>query len=316
VTSLGGATNKEDRASVKASARSSLMLLCALGAACGPGTAVSLGDSRPPLYHFGAPRMLAELDPAYANENPTLTADLLELFFTSNRGVTSSDVWSARRASSLDSFAAPARIDEVSSPLFETSAAIGLDGLSLYIGSDRPGGLGDLDIWRSTRTARTSPWLAPENLTSMNTPVKDVPRPPGQHDLVMPLSSERDSPASYETFLSARPSATGPFGAPALIAELAAAGRTTVDAFLSDDGLTLFYASALGLAKPDIFVAWRKTTAQPFSVSVPLDDLNTAGDERDPWLSPDGTLFYFSSDRSGLLEIYEAPVTRGPSAGK
>ncbi len=47
---------------------------------------------------------------------------------------------------------------------------------------------------------------------------------------------------------------------------------------------------------------------EPFSVTQPLDDLNTAGDERDPWLSPDGHTLYFTSDRSGVLQIYTAQV--------
>lgn len=294
-----------------------VIVLCAIGAGCG-GEAVSLGDSRPPLYHFGTPRLLAELDTAFANENPTLTADLLELCFNSNRDASNSDIWIARRESTQAAFNPPERVDAASSPLFETSPAISLDGLSLFFGSDRPGGLGDLDIWRSTRATRSSAWSVPEDLVPLNSPSKDLPRPTGQGDLVMPLSSDRDNLGAYQTFLAARPGAGGTFGLPAAIPELTFADRTTVDAFLSADGLTLFYTSApttLG-AKPDLYVSWRKSTAQPFSVVASLDDLNTAADERDPWLSPDGTVFFFTSDRSGLLQIYTAAASRGPSAGR
>jgi Tol biopolymer transport system component len=132
----------------------------------------------------------------------------------------------------------------------------------------------------------------------------------------MPLSSDRETAGVYQTLLAARPTRASSFGAPTAITELTFPDHTTVDAFLSDDGLTMFYASAPPGAKLDLYVAWRKTTAQPFSVAVPLDDLNTAADERDPWLSPDGTVFYFSSDRSGLLQIYEVAAWRGPSAGQ
>src|SRR6188472_1607684 len=38
------------------------------------------------------------------------------------------------------------------------------DGLSLYMASNRPGGLGGLDIWVAHRPATTDPWGAPENL--------------------------------------------------------------------------------------------------------------------------------------------------------
>jgi Tol biopolymer transport system component len=44
---------------------------------------------------------------------------------------------------------------------------------------------------------------------------------------------------------------------------------------------------------------------------TPLTDLNTAADERDPWLSPDGTMFYFTSDREGdVLQIFEVSARR------
>jgi hypothetical protein len=38
------------------------------------------------------------------------------------------------------------------------------DGLSLYIASNRGGGLGGLDIWVATRTSTDDPWGAPQNL--------------------------------------------------------------------------------------------------------------------------------------------------------
>jgi Tol biopolymer transport system component len=55
-------------------------------------------------------------------------------------------------------------------------------------------------------------------------------------------------------------------------------------------------------------VAWRRSTNEAFSVTQPLSDLNTPADERDPWLSPDGTTLYFTSDRGGILNIYTARV--------
>lgn len=291
-----------------------LAFCCAIAAGCG-GTRVDLGDPRPPPYRFDTPRLLAELDTGFVNQNPTLTADLLELTFTSTRSSDGGDVWVAHRASPADPFDAPAVIAEVSSPMYETSAAIALDGLSLYFGSDRDGGMGDVDIWSATRADRTAPWSSLTNLTALNSAAKDIPRPPGQHGLVMPMSSERDGVgAGYRTYLSARPSVNQPFGAPALISGLTGADASVADAYLSDDGLTLFYAMAPPGGTPDLYVAWRLSTADRFSLPTPLTDLNTAADERDPWLSPDGTVFFFTSDRapSGTLQIYEVPAHRQP----
>jgi hypothetical protein len=38
------------------------------------------------------------------------------------------------------------------------------NGLEFYMASDRPGGLGGIDIWRSRRTSTDAPWGPPENL--------------------------------------------------------------------------------------------------------------------------------------------------------
>ena len=172
------------------------------------------------------------------------------------------------------------------------------------------------DIWVSGRPTRDAAWLAPGNVVALNTVAEDIPRPPGQHGLVMPLASTFESPLNYQTYLSARPAVGAPFGDPALVTELAHDDGSTVDGFLSDDGLTLFYASVPNavqadggaVARADLYVAWRRSTSEAFSVTKPLDDLNTPADERDPWMTPDGRTLYFTSDRTGVLSIYTAAV--------
>ncbi len=59
----------------------------------------------------------------------------------------------------------------------------------------------------------------------------------------MPLSSKQATSVVYQTFLAARATTGAPFGTPVLVSELANANSSTVDGFLTDDGLTLFYSS-------------------------------------------------------------------------
>src|SRR6476620_11299168 len=77
------------------------IVLLGLGAAasmlCCSGSTVRLGDKVPQPYHFDPPRLLSELDTAFINDNPTLTGDLLDIYFTSNRDHVSTDVWHAHR---------------------------------------------------------------------------------------------------------------------------------------------------------------------------------------------------------------------------
>jgi hypothetical protein len=287
-------------------ARAVLAAAATLGAGCA-GSTVNLGEATPHPYHFSDVHLVSELG-VQASDNPTLTSDLLEIFFTSNRDNASTDIWTARRASPADPFGAVTLVAEASSPSsFETSSAISSDGLTLWFGSDRAGGLGGLDIWVTQRTSRSAAWSVPVDLTELNSPAFDLPRPLGLHNLVMPLSSERDSALVYWTYFTARATEADAFGALAPIPELSFTDQSTVDAFLTDDGLTLFYSSSPPGGAGDLFVAWRRTTSDPFTLSAPLEDLNTpAHAERDPWLSPDGQTFFFTSDRGGLLQIYQA----------
>jgi hypothetical protein len=301
--------------------------------ACTSGKTVSLGQSSPVPYHFDAPVMVAELASPSRTDNPTLTGDLLEIYFTTDRVSGNGDVWFATRSTATASFGTSAPVTAVNSDSFETSSAISTDGLTLWFGSDRPGGVGANDIWVSQRATRASPWSTPVNVVALNSPVDDIPRPPGEHALVMPMASTKITPdnpsaGNYQTYLATRATTGAPFGAPVAIPELDYADRSTVDGFLTDDGLTMFFSSAplaeaadaavapvdggktgdAGVANSDLFVAWRRSPSEPFSVTQPLDDLNTAADERDPWLSPDGTTLYFTSNRSGVLNIYTAQV--------
>ncbi len=62
----------------------------------------------------------------------------------------------------------------VNSPALEQNPAVSADGLALYFQSDRPGGVGGVDIWVTRRASRHSPWEAPVNLgPPVNTPFAD-----------------------------------------------------------------------------------------------------------------------------------------------
>jgi hypothetical protein len=53
---------------------------------------------------------------------------------------------------------------EVNTPFLDGCPIQAPDGLSLYMASNRPGGLGGLDIWVANREREDEPWSAPVNL--------------------------------------------------------------------------------------------------------------------------------------------------------
>jgi len=274
------------------------------------GGAGNDGGTGAGTLRFGNASPVTELYTEGVEDNPTLTADGLELFFTSDRGG-DMDVWVATRARTSELFGEPELVVEANTDETETSPAITLDGLTLFVGQrDQAGGLGLYDVWVLERSSRTAAWSEKFNVTELNSPEDDTPRPPAMNDTVMPLSSRR-SMEGYRTYLATRASSYDAFGEPMLVEELTVAGQSTVDGYLSEDGLMLFYSSAAEENRGDLYYATRASADQPFGAPTAIFDLNTsAADERDPWLSPDGTLLYFATNREGTLDIYVSDVTR------
>jgi hypothetical protein len=282
--------------------------------ACGDGPLVVLGEREPHRFRFEPPELVVELAAPAKTDNPSLTADLLEIFFTSERNGGPADLFVAERSDRGEPFGAVQHLPSLSAAGVETTPAVSADGRTLWFASDRAGGLGDLDIWVATRGARGQAWSAPVNLAALNSTAKDIPRPPGQRARVMPMSSDRELPNYYQIFFATREDSSAPFGDdPEVVSELSFPGESTVDGFLSDDGLTLFYVTGPPFGPADIYVASRRSSSEPFEHIAAADELNTPSDERDPWLSPDGRELYFASDRSGTYAIYVAVARREPA---
>ncbi|MDD9934851.1 MAG: hypothetical protein OXT09_14675 [Myxococcales bacterium] len=289
-----------------------MLLLLVAAVACGDGPVLTLGDADPPRFRFGPPELVVELSVSAKTDNPSLTEDMLEIYFTSERNGGPADIFVAERTDRALPFGPAQWVEELSGPGVETSPAVSADGLAIWFASDRIGGQGGLDIWLSMRASRADPWSAPENLDVLSSAGNDIPRPPGQRARVMPMASDVDTPPFYQIQLAERGDAQVSFDAPVAVPELSFPEESTVDAFLTDDGLTLFYVSGPAFGPADLFVATRRSTADAFERPTLIEELSSPADERDPWLSPDGRELFFSSDRSGEYDIYVATVEREP----
>jgi WD40-like Beta Propeller Repeat len=245
----------------------------------------------------------------YSDFKETLTADMLEMYFISDRpgGPGNQDVWHAKRARVTDPWGTPNCVLEVSSPLHEAGPAVAPDGLTLWVSSDRAGGKGGYDIWVSTRPDTAAVWSTPRPVTELNTVSDEFPRPPIQSGLVMPPSYREKLPNNqFQTFLTSRASANTPWAAPTRLTEVDTSNIDT-DGFLTDDELVLYFSTDRAIVgDQDLYVARRSSPQSPFTSFVPIAELNTTRQERDPWVSRDGREIYFSSDRSGTLQIYHA----------
>ena len=65
-------------------------------------------------------------------------------------------------------------LEDLSSPFRDTHPTVRRDGLEVFFSSNRPGSIGGIDLWTSTRPTTHDKWSAPVNLGSaVNTPSDD-----------------------------------------------------------------------------------------------------------------------------------------------
>jgi Tol biopolymer transport system component len=265
-------------------------------------------DAAPPLGPFGAPVPIAELNESlYAEENPSATGDLLELYFDSNRpgGQGGRDIWVSRRRSVDDPWGPAAVVVELSSTALDGDPEISADGLTIHLSSDRAGTSGGLDIWVATRKSRTAVWSTPVLVPELSSPARDVAAAMTPDQLTVVLHSARAG--TNDLYLATRRSTAEPWSTPVPIDELNGPASES-NGSLTSDGLTLFYASDEpgGLGGDDIYVASRPGLGEPFGAPAAVDGMATDGRDGDPFISFDGRTLLFTSNRAGTNDLYMA----------
>lgn len=89
---------------------------------------------------------------AHDDWGPSISADELSLIFMSDRpgGRGGQDLWLARRVQRTDPFGAARPLTSpVNGPSLEGRPNLSADGAMLYFMSDRPGGVGAMDLWQA-----------------------------------------------------------------------------------------------------------------------------------------------------------------------
>jgi hypothetical protein len=161
-------------------------------------------------FGWGAPVNLGTAVNTSANEvAPLLFEDEVTgttlLYFASNRagGLGDNDVYVSTLLPD-GTFGPPVLAEELSTPFGDTPNEIRRDGLEMFITSNRPGTIGELDLWVATRASTSDPWSTPVNLGPV---VNSTFRDGG-------ASLSWDGTTLYFHSNANRPGATGPcFGA-------------------------------------------------------------------------------------------------------
>jgi Tol biopolymer transport system component len=129
---------------------------------------IKIATRNTPTSPFSNVRVLDEVSNTTADDTtPAVAQDGTEIFFTSTREGGNGHLFHSVRT--LDGFAAPTSLSElVSGTARDSQTALSADGLTIFFGSDRTGGLGQSDVWTATRATKTAAFA---NVTHLDGPV-------------------------------------------------------------------------------------------------------------------------------------------------
>lgn len=201
---------------------------------------------------WGPPQNLgAAINTPFNDFGPTLTQDGHRLFFASNRpGLGANDLFVARRHNKRDDLGWQPAVNlgsPINTAASEIAAAYFEDDvtgvITFYFASNRPGGLGEDDIYASTLLADetfSDPVLV-EELSTSSADLQPVIRRDG---LEMLLSSSRSGTlGSLDLWVSTRSHTTEPWSTPINLGGVVNSAGADARAMLSFDGTQLYFQS-------------------------------------------------------------------------
>lgn len=257
----------------------------------------------------------------------TAACVLLGLLVAAPAGATQASGWSEAQ-----------KIDEIggNSSELNTTSLDGCpiqspDGLRLYMASNRPGGLGGLDIWVARRPSTDAPWGAPENLGEpVNSPADDFcPTPVRGRGLFFISREALPRACGMGDIYFTRFNRPHGWREPQHLGCAPAGPNTALDeqgpSYVEEAGRTLLFFSS----GPDIYVSERRTDGS-FGRGQAVEELNGAAGDIQPNVRKDGREIVFASDDTGRpgamggFDIYGAtrdsvddpwstPVNLGPA---
>jgi hypothetical protein len=210
----------------------------------------------------------------------------------------------------------------------EAGTYISRDGLSLYFGSTRPGGMGatgTFDIWVSRRTTVNDPWGPPANLGHpVNTPANE--QTPMLTIDGHRLFFARDGAGGYggqDLYVARRRNARDDSGwleASNLGPGVNTAWDESGPALFEDEGtgtLSLYFSSvrATGLGYEDIYVS-TADPGEPFGAAQLELDVSTTYRDARPFVTRDGLELYFDSNRGDGTPFNDLWVSTRSSANE
>ncbi len=252
---------------------------------------------------WSTPAKIVELEDAAGNDDPSLTDDLLQIYFGTYRSDLDEDIWYATRNSVDEPFGTPQPAYDLNTTFAETTAKITGNGKAIYFASNRLGS--NVDIYVSTRAEVDQPWSQPMRVDELSSAGGDY-APFAQSDQLRIVMCSGPSPTQEAMYVATRSSTGVQWSTPNRIVELDEPNVSDCDPNEPRSNVLYYATSHLNNDGTfDIYRASRTSSTAPYGNRT-AHSINLPGfNDRDPWLSADERTMVFASDRDGInTQIY------------
>lgn len=270
---------------------------------------------------YGPPRNAGPLINTESFEGgPSLSQDGLTLLFGAARlnspGQLDEDIYSTTRESTSEPFGPPQTLGTpVNSLGFgDYSPDLSPDGLTLYFSSSRPGGLGEADLYVTTRESTEGPWEPPQNLgPNVNTPhFEGQPSMSANGKTLYWDSNRPDGFGDFDIWMAAREASCETFGPAVNAGPPVNTPWPDFGPAISQNDRRLFFSSGRpgNAGEIDIWVVERRKNrkrAGPWGAPINVDTLNSPFFQAMPTLRANGTevcVMAFRPEGFGGLDIW------------
>lgn len=230
---------------------------------------------------WSAPSLETSLNSVSADTGPHLSLDGLTLHFSSNVSgpAANYEIYVTTRAFVGGPWSPPALVSVSDPALTDDQPFLTADGLSLYFGStNRPGGVGSIDIWVATRPNAAAPWGVPVNVTELNSTGLDSSfsmTADGLEAYFLTTGWGNPGGSNNSVFRATRASTSAPFGTPTLVSEFFT-GNTHRDCEVAPDGLSIVYTEFFS-SRLHVMYAERPTRSAAFGAPVEWTEFTNVG---------------------------------------
>jgi Tol biopolymer transport system component len=256
----------------------------------------------------------------FNESGPAISADGLTFLFQSNRpgGQGDKDIWICTRTSLEDPFGEPVNLGPlVNSEWSDGSPYLSPDGLTLLFSSSRPDGHDD-GLWMCSRPSLSEPFGEPIDLgPDVNDGFTASMPTLSANGLTLLFAGRLEgSQQPHDLLECTRATKSESFGRPVNLGSVVNSPSGDYHPNLSVDGLTLLFYSNRpgGQGGKDIWICTRTSLEDPFGEPVNLGPgVNSGSHDRGPYLSPDGRILLFSSNRpdgQGGEDLWMAQIER------